>query len=117
MNANSRNIGTTLAAARQHYTLEEIQRVTNITLSALLIDCEGCIESMFAGNSQTLSAVLSKINTIILEADMPVGAPDCEHNCVDYSKWVSLFESIGLKVVFKQQDPMYTRIYHYVFRR
>lgn len=102
---------------KQHYSFEEIQSVTNVTFTALLIDCEGCIESMFAGNVQPMPVLLRNIRTIILEADMPIGAPDCTHNCVDYAKWIDLFESVGLKTVYKQQDPIYTRIYHYVFRR
>ena len=48
---------------------------------------------------------------------MPIGALDCTHDCVDYTQWIKDFAEAGLKVVFKQQDPVFTKIYHYVFKR
>ena len=102
--------------SKQHYTFEEIQSTTHLKFTALLIDCEGCIETMFS-NTTSLATQLSSVNTIILEADMPIGAEDCTRDCVDYSKWVADFASMGLKVVYKEQDPVYVKIYHYVFKR
>lgn len=110
------NTGIILTSKR-HYTFDEIQKFTNLTFTALLIDCEGCISSLFRGNTTALSVQLHNINTIILEADMPIGALDCTHDCVDYAQWVREFASAGLKVVYREQDPIYTKIYHYVFKR
>jgi hypothetical protein len=104
-------------STKQHYTFQELQAVTGLTFSALLIDCEGCIETLFAGNTVPLRQLLASVRTIILEADMPIGAADCEHHCVDYAKWVTMFAEIGLKVVHKEQDPVYPKIFHYVFQR
>lgn len=102
---------------KQHYTFAEIQNVTSLQFSALLIDCEGCIETAFLGNAEPLSSLLKNVNTVILEADMPLGAADCQQDCVDYAKWVTAFSSAGLNQVQKTQDPVYTKIYHYVFQR
>jgi hypothetical protein len=102
---------------RQAYTFEEIQSVTNITLTALLIDCEGCIETLFEGNKKPFGELIKGLRTIILEADMPIGAGDCMHDCVDYQKWIIKFESEGLKLVHAVQDKVYKKIFHYVFQR
>ena len=94
-------------------SLESIQSITNLTVTALLIDCEGCIETLFMGNQQSLEQLLRGVNTIILEADMPIGALDCS----DYASSIVKFKKLGLNVVYKQQDPIYKKIYHDVFRR
>eukprot|EP01033_Poteriospumella_lacustris_P007661 gene7661-5508_t len=99
------------------YTFEQIQVVTQMTFSALLIDCEGCIDFMFRGNTRPLSEVLANVRTILLEGDMPIGAPDCTVNCVDYDKWVNEFVAIGFVVAEKNQDKKYPWIYHYAFVR
>lgn len=104
-------------APKRHYTFSEIQKATGQRFSALLIDCEGCIETLFAGNHMPLSELLREVRTIILEADMAVGAADCTHDCVDYSKWVETFKTAGLNFVRKTQDPVFPKIQHYVFQR
>lgn len=99
------------------YTFEQVQQVTQMTFSTLLIDCEGCIDFMFRGNSRPLAEVLANVRTILLEGDMPVGAPDCTTNCVDYDKWVKDFVAMGFVVAEKNQDKKYPWIYHYAFVR
>jgi hypothetical protein len=90
---------------RESFTFEEIQTITGLQLTALMIDCEGCIETLFLGNgNKTLNELLQHVNTIILEGDMPIGAPDCSANCVNYSAWHERFELAGLKLVEKMQE-------------
>lgn len=108
--------GKTLSTKRS-YTYEEIQDVTKLRFTALLIDCEGCIDSLFAGNVAPLGELLKDVKTIILEADMPVGAQDCTHDCVDYAVWIAKLKDLGLEVVETVQDPVYPKIFHYVFQR
>ncbi|KAJ1424702.1 hypothetical protein B484DRAFT_398180 [Ochromonadaceae sp. CCMP2298] len=103
-------------SGRQSYTFERIQQVTNLSFTALLIDCEGCIESLFSGCAP-LPQLLQGVRTIMLEGDMPKGAPDCAYNCVDYSTWIAKFDSMGLKLTHSEQDPVYKKIFHYVFQR
>lgn len=103
--------------SKEYYTFEELQTITRFQFSALLIDCEGCIETLFRGNTSSLGSMLRLVDVIILEADMPIGAADCTHDCVDYSKWISIFSSIGLHVKYKERDRIYPKIYHYVFQR
>jgi hypothetical protein len=108
----------THTSGRQSYTFEQIQAVTKLSFSALLIDCEGCIESLFSGAPHVpLSQLLQGVQTIILEADMPTGAPDCAFYCVQYSTWIAKFDSVGLKLTHQEQDPVYRKIFHYVFQR
>jgi hypothetical protein len=102
---------------KRSYTYEEIQEVAKLRFTALLIDCEGCITSLFAGNSAPLGELLRDVQTIILEADMPVGALDCTQDCVDYTVWIAKLKEIGLEVVDTVQDPVYPKIFHYVFQR
>jgi hypothetical protein len=103
--------------SKHHYTYSELQNITALRFTALLIDCEGCIETLFAGNGLPLSELLRDVRTVILEADMPVGAADCTHDCVNYVKWVDSFKAVGLRVVYQMQDPIYSKIQHYVFQR
>ena len=114
---NNNNTSVQVHSPYRHYSLESIQAITNLKVTALLIDCEGCIETLFMGNQQPLEQLLRGVNTIILEADMPIGALDCLHDCVDYASWIVKFKLLGLNVVYKQQDPIFKKIYHYVFRR
>jgi hypothetical protein len=101
---------------------DEIQKATGVQFNALLIDCEGCLEGMFrnkAGNDtmEQLASYLQQVEVIIIEADMPVGAPDCMDNCVDYKAWLQRFESIGFTKVHEKKDTVYSFIYHYVLER
>ena len=121
---NTRSIASPLlpsplskSGSKRSYTMEEIQQVTNLSVSAVLIDCEGCIDSLFAGNSLPFGALLANISTIILEADMSTAALDCKSRCVDYNEWIDNFAAVGLSVVHKEQDSMYRQIWHYVFSR
>lgn len=101
----------------EYYTFTDIQSVTKLNFTALLIDCEGCIETMFRGSKLPLCSLIENVNTIILEADMPVDAADCEYDCVDYDKWIRRFNSCGLQTIVKKKDPVFSKIYHMVFQR
>ena len=139
--------GDRLRLGHRSYGLQELQAATNISLTALLIDCEGCIQRLFRSPRDAESApgqhnnnlltdsvgvekkepsyptvdevrrLLHGVHTIILEADMPRGAQDCHFDCVDYSKWEALFNEAGLQTVSRSPDPIYRAIIHYVFRR
>jgi hypothetical protein len=105
------------------FNFEDIQVITGVKLTALLIDCEGCIETLFNTNSvqdnspARLAPLLRHVKTILLEGDMPVGARDCTFNCVNYTTWEHNFNAIGLKTTVKEQDGRYPWIIHYVFQR
>ena len=131
INNNNNNNNILLEQSKQYYTIEEIQYVTNITLTVLLIDCEGCINNLFYNNNnnnknnnnnnnnnnKSICNIIKNIKTIILEADMPIGSPDCAYDCVDYSLWKEIFSTCGLRIVYNSQDPVFPKIYHYVFQR
>ena len=101
---------------KNYFNLEEIQKITNVQLNVLLIDCEGCIQYMFEGEKD-LGQSLKNIRLILLEGDMAIGEVECKENCVDYSEWQKKFESIGFAVIEKLKDPVFPSIYHYVFKR
>ena len=90
----------TLASDYSYMTLNQLQQALNLSFDTLLIDCEGCIDGLFAStigynrhsqvftsntpssiqnNQQSLpptalkeiASALAKIHTIILEADRP----------------------------------------------
>lgn len=104
-----------------HYTYEEIQKVVGFTFTTLLIDCEGCIQYIFQGNSVPLRDLLSEVDTILIEGDMPMSTPHmksgCEFNCVNYDEWEKTFISMGFNLVAKERDARIKYIYHYVFKR
>lgn len=118
------------------YTFAQIQNETGIAITALLIDCEGCIEQLFRHDpapivehqrhhhttsedsyATTLVELLQGVHTIILEGDMPLTARDCKFNCVNYTLWEQRFNAAGLRTIQKQPDPIYHSIVHYVFQR
>lgn len=105
-------------------TFEQLQEAISSRFTALLIDCEGCIDNLFAGsdnqtvpNTTVLGQMLRDVRTIILEADMGRNAPDCYADCVDYSAWINRFEGLGYRKVHQEVDPSYWFIAHYVFQR
>ena len=124
---NNRSYGTrsipvaqTAASRRRHrhsFTFEEIQIITGLTVSALMIDCEGCLEMLFRGSSKPLGQLLEHVNTIIMEGDMPIGAPDCEFACVNYTQWHEKFRDAGLQLVESIRDDQFLWIYTFVYRR
>ena len=105
--------------AIDNLTLLRIQYLTGLKFSVLLIDCEGCINSLFGAISdvQSLRSSLKGVTTIILEADMSIRDPLCEVLCVDYSFWISQFERIGFNTVYQEPDAKFSSIVHYVFHR
>jgi hypothetical protein len=82
-----------------------------------MIDCEGCVDTLFRGTGKPLLELLSNVDTIILEGDMPVGAPDCLFDCVDYLSWHMKFSDAGLTLVEEIQDDLYVWIKTYVYKR
>lgn len=102
---------------RRSFTFEEIQIIAGFKISTLLIDCEGCIDSLFNGVNKTLSQILVNVQTILLEADMPINAHDCKENCVNYTQWETSLNAIGFRTVEKYQDKEYLHIYHMAFQR
>ena len=49
-------------------------------------------------NKYLFSRLLRSVQTIVLEGDMPIGAPDCAENCVDYALYVSKLGDAGFAV-------------------
>lgn len=92
---------------RPYFGFQEIQEITNIKATVLLIDCEGCISEIFKAKGsdvvdfKTLGNLLINVKTIILEGDMKVGTKECGSRCVDYSIWERKFKSIGFKIDYK----------------
>lgn len=84
----------------------------------LLIDCEGCIEYIFSEKEKSnLAETLSRVRVIILEQDMPVGAPDCKVDCVDYSAWEKRFLDAGFIQAVKYRDHAFPFIHHAAYIR
>lgn len=98
------------------FTLNEIQNITGLHLTALIIDCEGCLPFLFQGASSIRDA-LANIRVILMEGDMPKGAPDCKHDCVDYIAWENKFADAGFTMIEKEQDKLFPWIYNYVFEK
>ncbi len=113
-------------------TLQEVQLATNLTFTTLLIDCEGCIESLFLERSNITSITgeygrqfdlsrfrkaLASVRTIILEADMGHIAPDCFQSCVRYDVWQERFQALGFTQVLQERDAHFWFIDHFVFQR
>lgn len=101
-------------------TYEKIQQETKLQFTALLIDCEGCINHLFRGydSSPTLLATtLQSVEVIILEGDMAMRTPTCKQDCVDYAVWIEIFHSMGFRIIHQQSDPEFPFIFHYVFQR
>jgi hypothetical protein len=105
--------------------LKRLQEVTKLRFTTLLIDCEGCIDSLFWEDNirgrdlqlQRLQNALESVRTVILEADMGKDAPDCYSHCVDYDLWDQRFRSLGFTKVHQERDPRFRFIFHYVYQR
>lgn len=104
--------------SRTTLTFQEIQSVTSLRFSVLLIDCEGCIEYIFSEQEKLqLNTTLANVRAILLEKDMPVGAPDCKVDCVDYEVWKKRFLDAGFAEVVNFQDRAFPFIYHTAYLR
>jgi hypothetical protein len=109
------NANTSLEATPFH----KLEDMLGWNFTALLIDCEGCIEPLFktyVANNQ-LAAVLKNVRVIVLEADMSDQSPSCFAACVDYKKWIDLLATIGFGVVHFEFDRQFADIIHYVLDR
>lgn len=120
-------------AVMDYFTL---QKAVNMSFTAILIDCEGCIEQLFAlpptvGESSSVTneldisevhakyvrTMLKNVKTIIIETDMKQQTPHCQHDCVNYHKWFALFSRLGYKQTHSARDVVYSFIDHVVFSR
>ena len=104
--------------SRMALAFQEIQSITYLRFSVLLIDCEGCIEYIFSEQEKLhLNTTLANVRVILLEKDMPVGAPDCQVDCVDYAVWNQRFLDAGFAEVVNFQDRAFPFIYHTAYAR
>ena len=71
------------------WTLADAEARTGLTFDTLLADCEGC----FAGFLRDFG--VASFNTILLEADMGEGSPDCAEACVDRAVQFKIHVSSG----------------------
>jgi hypothetical protein len=113
-----------------------LQKAVNMSFTAILIDCEGCIEQLFAlppthrdsssvtneldiseAQAKHVRTMLETVKTIIIETDMKQQTPHCQHDCVNYHKWFALFSRLGYKQTHSARDVVYSFIDHVVFSR
>ncbi len=87
-------------------------------VNVLLFDCEGCIETVFANTTvPEMKEMLAYTRVIIVEGDMSVLDPSCKLNCVDYTKWIRIFEKLGFTVYYEIVDSVFQHILHFVLIR
>lgn len=108
-----------IATSVSHWTLDSLSVITGLRFDTLIIDCEGCIQSLLPLNATraTFARLLRNIKTIVLEGDMPMGAPDCADACVDYAAWTAKFEEAGFALAETTPEPLYPFIMYYVYIR
>lgn len=115
-----------------------LQNAVNMSFTAILIDCEGCIEQLFAlpptqrtaddtsvsseldiseTHANYVRTMLKNVKTIIIETDMKQNTPHCQHDCVNYHKWFALLVRLGFKQTHSVRDVVYSFIDHVVFSR
>lgn len=113
------NNQTTAPIQIENMNLQDLQQKTGLTFTALLLDCEGCINAVFGNKVDTnsLRSTLSNVRTIILEGDMSDRDPMCTSFCVDYGSWRDKLAEIGFRIVYEEQDQKFASIIHYVFQR
>jgi hypothetical protein len=91
---------------RRYFELYEVETITNLTFSAMYINCGDCIQRLF--EPATLPQVLKNIHTIILVGNNAIDLPDlpskCQENCVDYSVLEVKLHNMGYETAFKQVD-------------
>jgi len=108
------------------FKFDDIESALGLKVDTLLIDCEGCLPDLMEQIGPKLD---HQIDLILLEADMPTGAPDCQGKCVDYSKFITFLIQHGFTMVdnFNDCDRAHHGapagmwcgpwIQHYAFRR
>jgi len=82
----------------QTFTLEEIEKMYDVSFNCLIADCEGALENFFRENP----TFLSRIDTVIFEAD-------CPERC-DYEYVRQTIETNGLKPVVVGFQNVYKRL-------
>ena len=101
-----------------NWSLEDIQIITGLVFDTLVIDCEGCIIYLLPLESGSrLARSLRHVHTIVLEGDMPLGAPDCESACVDYAQVIKALSEAGFSLGTVTPEPLYPHILYYVFTK
>jgi len=101
-----------------YYTYTELQEAVGFTFTALLIDCEGCIDRLFEGTGLPLQTLLKDVRVILLEADNPkADNSPCKSQCVDYESWVEKFTHLGFRVDKRITDKKFPWIEHFAFTR
>jgi FkbM family methyltransferase len=108
------NLRTVNESVVSTISFEKLQELLNLQFTAILIDCEGCIQQLFQGS---LDILLKTVKTILLEADMSTNSHSCASNCVDYRFWIKKFIAAGFTVVHRQTDNAFPDIGHYVLKR
>ena len=111
----------TSSSPRAAFSLADVQSLTKLQLTALVIDCEGCIDSMLPSDLAELCQALVHVRTIVLEGDMPMReiAPgsDCERACTNYTAWEERFNKLGFSTTVAEVDDMFPWIINYAFGR
>jgi len=110
VDANNNNEGERVA----HFTWDDIEKETGLTITTLIVDCEGCLFSLI----ETYKHKFSQINKIILENDEnpEEGFLDLLYynSCGEKCQNVNTFlESQG----FREERVLKSLHYHYVFIR
>ena len=78
-------------------TFEDVERQLGRPIDTLLIDCEGCIESLLEGQLH----ILRGIRLIIMEEDM--------FPFVNYNKWWKVLQREGFKQIWRVHDTYDSR--------
>jgi FkbM family methyltransferase len=100
------------ASERKSLTFAEVMDLTGVVPTVLIIDCEGCLNSIFRGAD--LSAVLAPVRVVIMEADNPGGMSD-----KSYEAWETTFAEHGFSMKEKSVDKMWGHdgVLNYVFSK
>jgi hypothetical protein len=105
---------------RSHYTLGEIQNITGLRLTVLVVDCEGCLPFLFPADKgdDGVRTALAHVRVILMEGDMPIApGTDCSHDCVDYKEWEDRLQRVGFTMAEKSVDSQFPWINNYIFVR
>lgn len=109
--------GAGARGARPHLTYSELQAATGLNFTAIVVDCFGCVDSLFRGNRGSLCELLSGVRTVVLRGDVSADDPGCRAGCVDYSLWEALFSALGFGTEEKQSWDFAPGQHAFVFVR
>jgi hypothetical protein len=122
ISGHHQNLPFDLSHRPNYYNYLDLEKVVKLTFNTLLIDCEGCLQTLFLSKYSPeifpLKKILKNVNLILLEADNSLHrASPCVQSCVNYSEWVEKFDEVGLDVVERVEDKRFPWIEHLVFQR